>query len=206
LPITAVMDSEPLLYDVELGAVLGLQDAGDEVRRAAGAGGGPVEALALPGGGDEFLEVVVGRVGRHQDHRGRQADHRDRRQVGVLVGQRLLDHAVGDDPGRADEEGVAIGLALRHHGRAQAGRAAGLVLDHDRLAQALGGALGGRAGHQVVGAAGRERHDEADRLGRPGIALGEGGQGGGGGRAGQGGEGGAAEDAVGHWKVLALKL
>ena len=69
-------------HDVELGAVLGLQHARDEMRRAAGAGGGPVEALRrLLRGGDELLQVLVGRIGRHQDHRGRQADHRDRHQV-----------------------------------------------------------------------------------------------------------------------------
>ena len=50
---------------------------------------------------------------------------------------RLLDHAVGDHAGRADQEGVAVGRALGDHVGAQRRAGARLVLDDHRLAQRL---------------------------------------------------------------------
>jgi hypothetical protein len=45
---------------------------------------------------------------------------------------------------------------------------AGLVVDVDALAQDLGQLAGNGAGDDLAAAAGRERHDEADGLARPG--------------------------------------
>ena len=59
---------------------------------------------------------------------------------------------------------VAVGRALRHvlGGDARAG--AGPVVDHDRLAERAASGSGKRARHEVRRAAGREAHDQADRL------------------------------------------
>ena len=72
---------------------------------------------------------------------------------------------------RADEEGVAIRRGLGRSGSADRAACAGAVLDQHALAE-LNVELGcQRAGKGVRAAAGRERHDEGDRLVRPGLGL-----------------------------------
>ena len=158
-------------HEVEPGAVLGDEQPLDEVRRAAGARGREVQAGAFLRRGDELLDIVVGRLGRHDDHRRRQADHRHRHQVVLLVGQALSDHAVRQQAGRADQERIAIGRGLGDEIVAEHGAAAGPVVHDDRLAQRLASAFGGGAAEQVVGAAGGEGNDEVDRPGRPGLSI-----------------------------------
>ena len=71
----------------------------------------------------------------------------------------------------ADQEGVAVGRLLEGIGRAERAAGAGLVLDQHALAE-LAVELGGeRAGEGVGAAAGREGHDEHDRLLRPGLGM-----------------------------------
>ncbi len=108
--------------------------------------------LRLGAGGDaegvagEVNDVgeVLGRIPGDFLHQ-RQAEHRDRNL----------------------RDGVAVGLGGgRHGGRADRAAAAGLVVDRDRLAENLRGAVGDRAHRDVGRAARRPRHDQRDRLGR----------------------------------------
>src|SRR6266511_4493104 len=67
------------------------------------------------------------------------------------------------------EQRMAVGLRLRHLRGADGAARAGPVLDDGRLAELRGEFFGDRAGHDVGAAAGSERHDEAERLRRPGL-------------------------------------
>jgi len=75
--------------------------------------------------------------------------------------------------GVADEKGVAVGCGARH---AQASRHAGGgadVLDHDRLSEQLGEALGLDARARVDAAARSERHHERERPRGPRLGRGD---------------------------------
>jgi hypothetical protein len=116
----------------------------------------------------ELLQVLHGHVVVHRDDERHRAQVRHGREGRVLVvRQRLLQvlerrvGAVGPD-----EDRVAVRCGLGHVGRAQHSVGAGLVVDDDRLAERLGHVVGERAGDLVGGAAGREGHDELDRLRR----------------------------------------
>ena len=143
------------------------------MRRAARAGGGKVEAGALLGGFDEVAQIVIGRVLGHHDHRRCEANHHHGLQSIVLERHGLLDHAVGDDAGRADQQGVAIGLGLGHDIGTYGATRARTIVDHHGLAKDLGGAFGRRSGHQVIGAACGKRHHEANRTRGPVGGLGQ---------------------------------
>jgi hypothetical protein len=72
-----------------------------------------------------------------------------------------------EDGDRDLRDGVAVGLAGRRHGGGSDGAAAaGLVVDHDRLAEMLRGGLGDRPHGDVGRAAGRPGHDQGDRFRR----------------------------------------
>ena len=67
---------------------------------------------------------------------------------------------------RADAERMAVlrlgdGIAAQHAGRA------GLVVDHDLLAERLAHRRRHEARHEIGGAAGRKGHDELDGTRRP---------------------------------------
>ena len=105
----------------------------------------------------------------HQ-HIGHAGDQRDRhevldRVVGQLRVQRLVDAVRAD---RAHQQGVAVRCRLGHFGGAEVAAGAGLVVDDEGLAEGALQLRRQRAGQQVGGAAGRERHDDAHRLARPG--------------------------------------
>ena len=135
------------------------------MRRAAAAGGSPVDAAALRlGPGDEFLRIARGHARVDDDHRGRDGDHADGHEVGVGVGHVRSQQAVRDDTGGADEPRVAVGLCLGDDLGADDGARARLVLDDHRLAEALRDGLRRGAGNEVVSAAGAERHHPADRM------------------------------------------
>ena len=189
-------------HGLQLGAVLHVQHLGHEMRRAARAGRGEIEALALLRCLDEIAQVLVGRVLGNHDHGRRQADHGHRNQRIVLERHGLLDHAVGDHASRAHQQGVAVGLGLGHDVGAHRASRTRAVVDHHGLAQDPGRAFGSRSCHQVIGAACRERHHQANGAGGPGIGgagspcsdgAGHAGQRQRGGK--QGGQGGAAGQA-----------
>ncbi len=146
-----------------------LHHLGDEMRRAAAAGGRPGHApLALrlrPG--DELLHVGGGHARIDDDGRRRHRDHADRHEVFVPVAQVLDQHAVGDDAGPADQERVTIGRSLCDRRRADHRAGARAVLNDDRLTEVLARRLGRDACDQIVGATRTERHDPADRPIRP---------------------------------------
>src|SRR5205814_1555528 len=69
----------------------------------------------------------------------------------------------------ADDQRVSVGIGPRDLFHGDVAAAAGLVLDHELLAQALAH-LGGEGARDDRGAAARrERYDQADRLGRVGL-------------------------------------
>ena len=70
---------------------------------------------------------------------------------------------------RAHEQRVAVGRLLGHEVAGDVAVGAGAVLHHHRLAQRLRQRLRHGARDLVGGAAGREAHDHADRLGREGL-------------------------------------
>ena len=85
-----------------------------------------------------------------------------------LVVQRGVDRVRAD---RAAADRVAVGRGARQLGRADRAALAWLVLDHDRLAERGAELLANHARQDVGGAAGRERHDVADRLVGPVRAV-----------------------------------
>ena len=79
----------------------------------------------------------------------------------------------GERRGVAEDDGVAVGRRVRDlPGADHAGAAGVAVLDDDLLAEFRAHLVGHRARHDVVGAAGRQRNDQHDRL--AGIVVGRG--------------------------------
>ncbi len=150
-------------------AGLDLQQFHRQVVRAAGAGRGVIQAFLAPLG---FGQELLGRVdlhGRtdHQDHR-EPSHQRDRSQILRRVIRQLLVEG-GVEHQRAVVGGqhrVAVGRGARRFRRRNRRVAAGLVLDHHRLAQASGQALPDAARQEVRPAARGIRHDPAHGLGR----------------------------------------
>src|SRR5690606_5738261 len=115
------------------------------------------------------------------DHVGRGGDVDDRHEVVDRVVRNLLvDGRVGGRGGhRGHAEGVAVGGGAHHFGGADHAAAASLVFDHHGLPQRLAQRVGDGAGDDVGGAAGCERHHQANRLAGVGLrAHRAGGQGG----------------------------
>ncbi|MNI50123.1 hypothetical protein D3C73_1047680 [compost metagenome] len=118
--------------------------------------------------GDHFrqrLERLL-RVGQ-QDVRG--VGHQGHQFESVrVIGQALLQEAVGDDGGRAaHQQRVAIGRRARHR-RAADGRRGARSSFHDKGLTQFGGQRGAQlARDQVRGGAGLERHDDAHGVLRP---------------------------------------
>ena len=75
-----------------------------------------------------------------------------------------LQRRIGGVIAHHDDQGVAVGLGLRGHLRADHGGGAGAGFDDDRLAPALGHLLPEHARQDIGRSAGRERHDDLDRL------------------------------------------
>ena len=151
----------------ELGAGQVLELRADQVLRRAVAVGAVVQLAGLRLGQRHQLGHVLGRrAGVDHQHVGHQRDRGDRREVLLeVVGQLLVDAGGDGVVHRAHQQRVAVGLGLGHVVGAQRGAGAGLALDDHGLAEALRQLLGQRARQHVGGAAGREGHDQADRLG-----------------------------------------
>ena len=65
-----------------------------------------------------------------------------------------------------NEDGVTIGVGLRHRARADITASTGTIVDHHRLPPQFGQMFAIDAGSKVSATAGRERHQKADRLAR----------------------------------------
>jgi hypothetical protein len=105
---------------------------------------------------------------QHDRHRG---NHRHRSKgFSGIEWQLLVEGAVdGQRRRRGQQQGVAIGLRARDRLGADIAAGPATVLDQEILAVPLGQLLRDDTGDDVVGAAGRERHDDLDGPG--GIIL-----------------------------------
>ncbi|KAG1484022.1 hypothetical protein G6F54_013487 [Rhizopus delemar] len=122
----------------------------------------------LPRQGQQVGDRAGGRGCVHDQHVGHRDHQRHRREVGGLVGQRLVQRVVdGVGADVAHQQGVAIGLGAHQFRGADIAARARLVLDHDGLAPRRPQVLGDGAREDVGGAAGRKRHDQGDRSRRP---------------------------------------
>jgi hypothetical protein len=121
--------------------------------------------------GDEIGDRLDRRIGTHRDAERVAGQARDVREVLQRVELHLL-HV--RQPLHADgglRQRVAVGLRRNEFVRPQHAARARLVVDDHLPAEALARALGERAHHRVGGAAGGPRTDQADRLGRIGLAA-----------------------------------
>ena len=142
----------------------GLQHLHGEMQRIADAGRAVVEAARLGlGERDQFGDRVRGKLGVGRDHELRGHHLRDRHEILVHVErQRAVERRADRQAVGGEEDGVAVGRRLGERiGREIAARA-GAILHHHRLAELLGELVAEEPGQGVDGAAGRERHDDAD--------------------------------------------
>src|SRR3954470_8153373 len=108
----------------------------------------------------------------HYEHDRLVAELRNRDEVAYRVEAELrVKVRGGDDRVARRDNGVAVGRALRGQLDADGAGSAAPVLDNDRLAERGSQPVGDRARGDVVAAAGRERHDPADRLRGPGLRV-----------------------------------
>jgi hypothetical protein len=153
-----------------------LQHHADQVRQGAVAGRGVGHAarlsLAAP---DQFVEVLERRVGRHHDRERRCVDLRHRHEVFQRIeARRRVERGVHrHQRDLCGQQGVAVGARVGGRLGPDVAPGAASVLHQRRLAGHLGQARGDEAGGGIVAAAGRERRDEPDRLGRKAVARGE---------------------------------
>jgi hypothetical protein len=161
----------------DLDAVDEFELRADQVLRGAVAAVVELARLRL-GQRDEFSDVLRRVGGADGQHVGHQRYRRDRREVFLQVVRQLLEHRrCNRVVHRAHQQRVAVGLALGDEVGAERGTGAGLALDDHGLAETGCQLLGEGARQHLGGAAGREGHDEGDRLVRPRVCVGMGGQG-----------------------------
>ena len=87
---------------------------------------------------DQLLRVVRGQARARDDHVRIVDEQPDRREILHGIVRRLgLQAGRQREVGRREQQRVAIGCGLLHRLRADEARRAGLVLDHDRLAEEL---------------------------------------------------------------------
>ena len=106
-------------------------------------------------------DLVVG-----DDDAGLGRQDRDRRDLlGRVVGQVLVEQRIGGErTGDGHAQRVAIGRGAGHRRGADIAARAGLVLDDERLAQALAQLVVDQPGHDIGRRAGTIRHDHLDRV------------------------------------------
>ena len=129
----------------------------------------------MPGAGarglGEFLHVVVGRILLDREREDGVGGARDRDQIGRIVGQlAVVERMHGEIAGRPEQQHVIVVGGQERLDRDDA-VAAGLVLDHHRLAPLLRELLGEQPRADVGAGARPERHDEFDRPRRPALRL-----------------------------------
>jgi hypothetical protein len=119
---------------------------------------------------DELLEVLRRQIGVDDIQARHLGKQRDRLEVlDRVVGQLFEDERVDRERADVAEHDRVLVVGTRDLGHRDVAGAARLVVDEDALAEQLAELGGGRAGDDLRAAAGSERHDEADRLRRPGI-------------------------------------
>src|SRR5262249_44362359 len=120
------------------------------------------------GSGDELAQRLVGLlvVDEKQDRLRNQACERNEVGAGDLgrTAKQLVDLGVTGDPGVVRQQRIAVGLGGGDELGADLPRGAGLGLDHDRLLEDRLHGRGQRPRHDIVGAAGRKRVDDGDRM------------------------------------------
>ena len=141
--------------------------------------GGSVAAVADrqtvgrgPGEGDHVGDRVPGKRQRRRQDERRLRQPADRRKIGEGIVRQLLVEADIDREraGGAQPDDIAVGRRLGDRIDPDGAAGARPVVDHDRLAETLLEMRLQGARQDVGAAAGREGHDQADRLG--GIRLG----------------------------------
>ena len=136
-----------------------------EMQRAADAAGAILDIAGLGlGKRDEFLDRLGRQIRIDRERVWARCEQRDRRKrlqrvVGQLVERRVDRMRDGDDQQR-----VAVGRCFRHQLGADDAAGAGLVLDHELLAEPLAELRADDARQNVVEPARRERHDHPHRL------------------------------------------
>ena len=127
--------------------------------------------MSLPGcalaSAIEFSHVVGGNVAGDDQHFRHRHVERDRCNIpGDVVGD-FFHEGVDDERARAhDPDGVAVGIGFCDRVGPQHAGLSAAIFDHDRLFGQFRHALADHARDDVVRPAGRERHDQLDRLGR----------------------------------------
>ncbi|MNV47178.1 hypothetical protein D3C71_1390370 [compost metagenome] len=142
--------------------------------RPKGAVHQPALAALLLGQRGGFLHRVRRQPVLRQQHHRRHGDDADVLEATQrVVGQRRFQRRQHRVRGAArQQQGVAVGLCARHRVGADHRGRAGAVLDNDGLAQAARQLVGQEPRHRICGAAGREGHNDLDRLlGVGGVGL-----------------------------------
>ena len=164
-----------LVRDVDqIGAGQLLVHLTHHVRLAAGAEGAVAQAAAPRlRVGDQLLEAVDRHARVDDESQRHVSDGCDRREIPFdVVGQRREQHRIQHEGGVVREkQRMAVRRGFRDRVGADRGVAARPVLDHHRLAQRFRQALPHLPADDVGGAAGRVRHDDADRPGRISLRV-----------------------------------
>ena len=154
--------------------VVGLEQLARQMHGSARAAGSEIELAGRAAGGrHQPLDVLDRRVAADYQHRGRVGDMHYRHEVLVdLIAQAAVKVRVGRQRELPQQQGIAVGRGARGSVVAYIGAATRAVVDDEGLAGALGELVGDQAGHIIAPAAGREGHDDGDRLrgvGRLGV-------------------------------------
>src|SRR5580693_3174447 len=123
---------------------------------------------------DEFRDRLgrERRIDRHDQRRALDAgDRRDvARKTEIEIG---VERGVDRARGAGEQQRVAVGGRMRHHGGADVGAGAAAILDDDLLADPLRYCLRHEARNNVESAAGRNRYDQMHRPRRIGLGAGD---------------------------------
>ena len=121
--------------------------------------------------GDEFLEIVGGKVFPGRDDDRQSGDHADRLEIDLRpVGEVRIKRHRGSVRAHLPElDGVAVGAGAHGSDRAGGAAGAGDILDDELLPERAREVLGNDAANNVARSAGSERNDDRDRPVRIGF-------------------------------------
>ena len=151
------------VHDVDLGDLL--EHLAGEIGGARGAGRGEIERARFRARErEEFLDVVRRQLRRDGQRRRYRRDLGDAGEIlHRIERRRAVDHVGDRMAARREHDGVAVRRRLGDRRRAREARP---VLDDHLLLPHFAELVGDDAGLAVGVAAGGERHDDANRLGR----------------------------------------